>query len=97
MEKNNNASTTANTGDTTTFDFNVSNYLTKLRKILPQATQFTPTATLVIPIKQTRTIFHKTGSNSTAHTRPYNHYSSLKTAKKITMRTTRMNRMEQEE
>ena len=47
--------------------------------------QVNPTAALVTPTKQTRTIFHTTGSNSTTYARPYNNYSSLNTVNKITI------------
>ena len=43
---------------------------------------FNPTAALVTPTIQISTIFHTAGSNSTANARPYDHYSSLKTANK---------------
>ena len=58
--------------------------------------QVNPTAALVTPTKQTRTIFHTTRSDSTTYARPYNHYGSLKTVNKITMRAIRVNQMKQQ-
>ena len=60
------------------FDSKVNNYLAQgSGKFYYKATQFTPTAPLVISIKQNRTIFHTTGSIITANARPYNRCSSL--------------------